>query len=159
MKTTFLIALFFISFIGFSQNNYIVKTEDGRRVLLKADYTWEYIDLEKPAADSTFVSTSKTAVATTTKSVEKSDDACSVAEGYMEPELNNKIQAQLKKGRATIDDVKRKVANDYNCEVEDVILLYAREIKANAVYEFCANGTAVTYKRNGYVVAKKIKLF
>ncbi len=48
MKKYLFSCVLFISFFGFSQNNYIVKTDDGRRVLLKADFTWEYIDAVVP---------------------------------------------------------------------------------------------------------------
>lgn len=137
MKTFFVIALFFVTCFSFSQNNEIVKTEDGRRVLLKADYTWEYIDLVKP----------------------KTDTKCNLAEDFMEPELNSKIQSQLKKGRATINHVKEKIAKDYNCALEDVILISFSEQKAKAIYNFCANGTKVTYKRNGHTIIENGKFF
>lgn len=137
MKTFFYLLLVFSTCMGFAQNNHIVKTDDGRRVLLKADYTWEYIDIEKPAPDK----------------------RCNLAEDFVEPELNNKIQSQLKKGRATIHDVKKKVAKDYDCEVGDVILLSVSEQKVKAVYRFCANGTKVTYKRNGHAVIESGKFF
>lgn len=137
MKTVFLLFFFVISGMGFAQNNHIVKTEDGRRVLLKADYTWEYVDMGKPATNK----------------------RCDLAEDFVEPKLNQKIQAQLKKGRATIDDVKQKVAKDYDCDISDVILLSFTEQKVKAVYHFCANGTKVTYKRTGYSIIKGTKLF
>lgn len=137
MKTIFFMFLFFIVSMGFAQNNIILKTDDGRRVLLKADYTWEYIDMEKPATNN----------------------RCNLAEDFVEPELNSKIQSQLKRGRATIDDVKQKVAKDYNCEISDVILLSFTEQKVKAVYHFCANGTEVTYKRTGNSIIKSPKLF
>jgi hypothetical protein len=137
MKNCLFVLLFFISCISFSQNNHIVKTDDGRRVLLKADYTWEYIDMEKPAPDK----------------------RCNLADDFEEPALNNKIQSQLKKGRATIDDVKKKVAKDYDCEIEDVILLSVSEQKVKAVYRFCANGTKVIYKRNGHAIIESGKFF
>lgn len=137
MRTTFLLFLFIVSSMAFGQNNMILKTDNGRRVLLKADYTWEYIDTEKPLANK----------------------SCDLPEGFVEPELNQKIQAQLKKGRATIDDVKQKVAKDYNCDISDVILLSFTEQKVKAVYHFCANGTKVTYKRTGYSIIKGTKLF
>lgn len=131
--------------MSFAQNNYIVKTEDGRRVLLKADFTWEYIDAESSSITS----------------IEKlNDDAgCNLDVNFVEPKLNQKIQAQLKRGRATIDDVKKKVAKDYNCTIEDVLLLSVSEQKAKAVYHFCANGEKVTYKRIGNTIVKKEKLF
>ncbi len=149
MKKCFLILVFFVSYLGFSQNNYIVKTEDGRRVLLKADYTWEYIDLEKP----TNTSNVQTLPGAT------KNNSCHVASNFEEPKLNKKIQAQLKKGRATISHVKKKVAKDYNCTVDQVLLLSAKEQKSRDVYYFCANGTKVTYKRVGNSILKAIKVF
>ena len=148
MKTLSFIFLFFISFISFSQNNYIVKTDDGRRVLLKADYTWEYIDM-KPLIDTTQLEIAKPV----------KSNSCNIPQDFVEPELDNNIQMQLKKGRATIEDVKKKVAKDFKCEVEDVILVTASEKKASGMYTFCANGTKVTYKRNGHTIIKKGQLF
>lgn len=138
MKTSFFLLFFVVSSIGFTQNNHIVKTEDGKRVLLKADYTWEYIDLEKPVT---------------------SNNACNVAQDFTEPKLDSKIQSQLKKGRATISHVKEKVAKDYNCNVDDVLLLSFTEQKAKGVYNFCANGKNVTYKRNGHAIIENGKFF
>ena len=135
--------------MSFSQNNHIVKTEDGRRVLLKADFTWEYIDLEKPKPEKP--------VATLPKPEEKNN--CNIPLGFTEPELNSKLQAQLKRGRATITHIKKKVAKDFNCSVDKVLLLSANEKKENGVYEFCANGTNVSYKRVGNNIIKKGKLF
>ncbi|TXG37006.1 DUF3157 family protein [Seonamhaeicola maritimus] len=151
MKSFLLTSLFFISFLSFSQDNHIVKTEDGRRVLLKADFTWEYIDLVKPKIKEV---KTETTVAKTSKG-----DTCKLAEDFVEPKLDKKIQTELKKGRATIIHVKKKVAKDNKCEVEDVILLSAKESKASGIYHFCANGTKVVYKRSGHSIAKKIKLF
>ena len=82
-----------------------------------------------------------------------------MTEGFVEPKLDQKIQAQLKKGRATINHVKKKVAKDNNCEVADVLLLSVSEQKAKAVYHFCAKGKEVTYKRIGTTIIKKEKVF
>ena len=149
MKKGLFILLFFISYIGFSQNNHIVKTEDGRRVWLKADFTWEYIDAESPKTN-VVVNEIKT-------TVEK--EACKLSNDFVEPELNSKIQSQLKKGRATIEHVKEKVAKDYNCDASDVLLLSFTEQKAKAVYYFCANGKKVTYKRTGHAIIESGKFF
>lgn len=140
--------MFLVSGVVFTQNNHIVKTDDGRRVLLKADYTWEYIDVEKPAVDGA-----------TSENISKTSKSCGVAQDFVEPKLNNKIQSQLKKGRATISHVKKKVAKDYNCEVSDVLLLSFSEQKEKGMYHFCANGTKVTYKRIGSTIIKHSKLF
>ncbi|SFZ89837.1 Protein of unknown function [Flaviramulus basaltis] len=145
MKFSFFLLLFVISSFAFAQNNYIVKTEDGRRVLLKADFTWEYIDADNSDSANALIA--------------KESNTCNIAEDFVEPELNNKIQSQLKKGRATIEFVKKKVAKDFNCTEDEVLLLSASEQKAKAVYEFCANGTKVSYKRIGNTIIKSGKLF
>lgn len=156
MKKYILVLGFLISAICFSQNNHIVKTEDGRRVLLKADYTWEYIDMEIPNQETALINTTNDA-----KSISELNKStgCHIAADFVEPELNKKIQSQLKKGRATIDDVKKKVAKDYDCEVEDVVLLSVSEKKSNGVYDFCANGKKVSYKRTGHAILEKGKFF
>lgn len=155
MKMSFFILLFIISGIGFSQNNHIVKTEDGRRVLLKADFTWEYIDLETPKNK---VVENETA---DVKEVSKTsiDNNCKLADDFKEPKLDNKIQGQLKKGRATISHIKKKVAKDHDCKVEDVVLISVSERKANGVYDFCANGKKVSYKRVGNSIIEKGSFF
>ncbi|GAA3632561.1 DUF3157 family protein [Flavivirga jejuensis] len=149
MKTAFFFLLFTISFIGLAQNNHIVKTEDGRRVLLKADFTWEYIDAEGSVENIPVTNISKS----------KENTKCHLAEDFVEPKLNNKIQSQLKKGRATIGHIKKKVAKDYNCNVDDVLLLSFSEQKSKGVYHFCASGTKVAYKRIGNSIIKSGKLF
>ncbi|MBD0823499.1 DUF3157 family protein [Aestuariibaculum marinum] len=148
MKSIIFLLLFFITSATFAQNNYIVETEDGRRVLLKADYTWEYIDAAPKEVSKNDISEAT-----------KTDDACNLGADYEEPKLNGKIQSQLKKGRATIDDVKRKVAKDYNCSVDEVVLISASEQKSKGRYQFCANGKKVDYKRTGFTIIEAGKLF
>ncbi|WP_298237573.1 DUF3157 family protein [uncultured Algibacter sp.] len=150
MKKCILVLVFALSFVGFSQNNYIVKTEDGRRVLLKADYTWEYIDMQPlTLVDSAKVNSIKPL----------NPNSCSISKDFVEPKLNAKIQSQLKKGRATINHVKKKVAKDNNCSVDQVILLSAKEQKSRDIYYFCVNGTKATYKRVGNSIIKAIDVF
>ncbi|WP_246067790.1 hypothetical protein [Changchengzhania lutea] len=79
--------------------------------------------------------------------------------GFKEPKLDSKIQSKLKRGHATIDHVKKKVAKDYKCDVTDVLLLSYKEQKEKAVYHFCAKGKKVTYKRIGNSIIKKAKFF
>ncbi|WP_298340379.1 DUF3157 family protein [uncultured Algibacter sp.] len=150
MKSFIFFFLLLVSSIGFAQDNHIVKTDDGRRVLLKADFTWEYIDAEVPKTDS---------VATTVSKSKEEGPNCNLPQDYIEPKLNTKIQGQLKKGRATINHVKKKVAKAYNCDVEDVVLLSISEQKAKGTYTFCVNGKEATYKRIGTTIIKKEKLF
>ncbi len=155
MKTSFFIILFIMSSLSFSQNNHIVKTEEGRRVLLKADFTWEYIDLENSKTN-----TDKVEIAQV-KEISESlqNNGCKLADDFEEPKLDNKIQNQLKRGRATISHIKKKVAKDYDCTVEEVVLLSVSEKKSNGVYDFCANGKEVSYKRVGNSIIEKGKFF
>ncbi|WNH13812.1 DUF3157 family protein [Thalassobellus suaedae] len=155
MKTFFFTLLFIISGFSFAQNNYIVKTDDGRRVLLKADYTWEYIDAE--SSKNNKATQDNVEVKEIAKSAEK--NGCKLADDFEEPKLDNKIQNQLKKGRATISHIKKKVAKDYNCTVDDVVLLSASEQKAKGRYDFCANGKQVSYKRVGNSIIENNKFF
>ena len=149
MKTYFFLLVVLVSSISFSQNNYIVKTEDGRRVLLKADFTWEYIDTEVPIVN--------TPIETIT--TKKENTTCNLGEDFVEPSLNKKIQSQLKKGRATMAHVKKKVAKENNSNVEDVTLIDVSEIKSKAVYHFCIKGKKVSYKLICNIIIKKEKLF
>ncbi len=152
MRTLFFILIFAISSFGFAQNNHIVKTEDGRRVLLKADFTWEYIDNVKPNPDSAPVKKEAKLEPTL-------GNGCNLSRNFEEPRLNNKIQAQLKRSRATMKHIKQKAAKDNNCNVEDVILLSVSETKKNGVYDFCANGVKVRYKRMGSAITKPLNIF
>ncbi|KAB1069656.1 DUF3157 family protein [Tamlana haliotis] len=149
MKNHLLILLLSISFMGYAQDNHIVKTDDGRRLLLKADFTWEYIDTAAPEQNAI-----EAAVAEN-----KNKEGCQIAPDFEEPKLNSKIQAQLKKGRATIDHVKEKVASDYECQTSEVILLWVKEQKAKAEYMFCAKGKKVKYKRVGNSIIEAGKFF
>lgn len=149
MKKPLFILLFFVSFMSFAQNIHVLKTNDGRRVLLKEDHSWEYIDSDKTLVDSAKIDLA----------VLKEKDKCIVEKDFKEPALNNKIQSQLKKGRATISDIKRKVAKDHECTEEQVVLLSFSEKKASGIYHFCAHGTKVSYKRNGFTIIKSGKFF
>ncbi len=159
MKKCLFVFVLLLSFFGYSQNNYIVKTDDGRRVLLKADFTWEYIDLVTPTEEKAV--DDKEAIAAQIAQGSKSVNTrkCNILPDFKEPKGDRVVQAHLKKGRATIKHIKKKVAKDNNCEVEDVLLLKLREQKNQGSYTFCANGKKVVYKRTGFSFAKKGKLF
>ena len=150
------IAFLWLSFIGYAQDNYIVKTDDGRRVLLKADYTWEYIDLvpDETAQPNEII---KPPIQHPPKPVVSKN--CNVGPNFVEPKLNKKTQAYLKKSRATMKDLKKKVAKDYKCEPQDILLLKINETNAKGNYTFCANGVKISYKRTGSNFFKKGKLF
>lgn len=147
MKFYLSLSFIFLCLIGFAQNKYLLQTEDGRRVLLKADYTWEYVD-------TVLIDSSKIDMPISVKA-----NACAFDAEFNEPKLDAKIQSQLKRGRATINDIKKKVAKDYNCSVKDVTLLSFTEQKEKGTYNFCAKGTKVSYKRIGHTIIKKGQFF
>lgn len=150
--------LIFVSTISvYSQNNYIVKTDDGRRVLLKADFTWEFIDLQSTAEKNTDSILEE-------KVIEKKDvsavanNGCNLSLHFTEPSLNLKTQALLKRSRSDIFNLKKKVAKKENCEVDAIKLLTAKETKAKGTYTFCTCNGKVAYKRNGSAFFRKGKL-
>ncbi len=155
MKSLF--TLFIVTFISIgiiAQNNHIVKTDDGRRVLLKSDFTWEYIDLVAPIQN-------KQQPVKNTKSSTKtvvSKDNCGLGLEFKEPVLNTKTQALLKRSRSSIDQLKKKVAKKENCALEEIILISATETKAKGVYKFCTCKGKISYKRNGSSFFKKGKI-
>ena len=164
MKKLVCFAFLLFSAIGFAQNNYIVTTEDGRRVLLKADYTWEYIDLaprttqEETTTTTEVKDNTKAAAEENTAEIKEPEvkpSACGLSPFFVEPPLNKKVQASLKKSRATMPQLKKKVAKQFDCDVEQVLLLQIDETTAKGRYTFCANGEKVVYKRIGASFFKK----
>ena len=148
------LAFLWLSFIGYAQDNYIVKTDDGRRVLLKADYTWEYIDITPNTAQPNEI-IKPPIQSPPTPVIAKLN--CGIAFDFEEPKLNTRVQAHLKRSRTTMPNLKKKVAKDFKCTAEDVLLLYVNEDKTKGRYTFCANGTKVEYKRTGSNFFKKGK--
>jgi len=146
MKLALSVLLLFITSVTFAQKGEIVKTEDGRSVFLKSDYTWEYLD-------------TVTSLHNPESKINTDENACVLEVDYTEPKLDSKIQSILNRGRASIKYVKKRVAKDANCDVHDVLLLSFVERKEKAVYNFCANGIRVTYKRIGNTITKKLDLF
>lgn len=133
MKSIYLFTiLFFLVATSFSQT-IIAETEDGRRVLLNEDKTWEFIDKEVVLNSAR-------------------NSRCNLPEDFEEPRGKN--SAFLRKGDATLEDLKKHVAIDYDCSVENVIIIRASEQKGNGNYLVCANGVKVKYKRAGTVFFK-----
>ncbi|GAA4280475.1 DUF3157 family protein [Gaetbulibacter aestuarii] len=150
MKSVLLLFFIGISSIAFAQKGEVVTTEDGRKVLLKPNFTWEYLDAtasERLAANKRDMPTSE------------DETSCQLPENFKEPNLNSKIQNQLKRGHATIDDIKEKVAKDNNVSVSEVILTSATELRTKGEYHFCVKGKKQVYKRLGNTIMKKGKLF
>lgn len=144
-----------------AQNNYIVKTDDGRRVLLKADYTWEYIDQVAPEKEIEKNSEKETISQQITNEPElkPTNSNCNLGLGFQEPKLNSQTQAFLKRNRSSINQLKKKVAKKEKCSVADIKLISTTETKAKGIYNFCTCNGKVAYKRNGASFFRKGKLF
>lgn len=143
-----------------SQNNHIVRTEDGRRVLLKADFTWEYIDLTIPEKQPN-TPTKEASNENKIEGVKNNINAnyCNLGSDFNEPKLNTKTQALLKRSRSSIKQLKEKVAKKENCAIREIILISASETKAKGTYTFCTCNGKIAYKRNGSSFFRKKKLF
>ncbi|MDR4952610.1 hypothetical protein REB14_10525 [Chryseobacterium sp. ES2] len=82
------------------------------------------------------------------------DKKCDLPANYQEPQPDRKIQSFLKKVDATIEDLRKHVAIDNDCNESDVVFLRISEQKGNGIYDLCANGKPMKYKRMGSVFMK-----
>lgn len=128
MKKSILMAFLFISTISIAQNKKAT-TEDGKKVILKSDKTWEY---------DTNSNTSET--------------DCVLEANYKEPKGMNTMT--LRMTNSTTDDLKKHVAVENECKVDDVKLLNISEQKGNGMYWLCVKGKKMKYKRMGSVFMK-----
>lgn len=129
MKNLLLTGLFFTSAFSFAQD-ISATTSDGKKVILKSNKTWEYTK-------------------TTT-----SENDCVLDANYVEPKSEKGINSWLKKFDATTDDLKKHVAVENDCKVEDVKLLDISEQKGNGMYKLCVKGKIMKYRRTGSVFSR-----
>jgi hypothetical protein len=131
MKKSIIILSLFITTFSFGQS-IIAKTEDGRRVILNKDKTWEFID--------------KTVKEVTEK---VSDADCKLPKNFKEPKGKNSFM--YKRGEITLKDLKKHVSVDFDCTTDDIIVIKASEQKGNGAYTLCVKGQSVKYRRAGTV--------
>lgn len=130
MKRLFILGVILTSTYTFAQNKTAI-TEDGKKVILKSDRTWEY---------DTKITTS--------------ENDCVLDVNYVEPKSEKGINSWLKKFDATTDDLKKHVAVENDCKVEDVKLLNISEQKGNGMYSLCVKGKKMKYRRTGSVFSR-----
>lgn len=129
MKKLFILGVLLTSTYTFAQNKTAV-TEDGKKVILKSDKTWEYVE-------------------------NKSDiKTCTVEAGFVEPKGESKNQSFLKKTGATVTDLKKHISVDRECNITDIILTDISEQLGNGIYIVCINGKEYKYRRIGSVFYK-----
>jgi len=159
MKLIVAFCFFLCTLLSFSQNNYIVKTEDGRRVLLKNDFTWEYIDMPVQQGPKANPVPQPILEQPPAQNIPPAIPNCGLGKVFREPKLNQKTQSQLKRSRTTMKDLKRKVAKDFNCTDQEVTLISLNEDAKKGNYTFCVQGQRIEYKRVGNSFFKKNSFF
>ncbi|RZL36115.1 MAG: hypothetical protein EOO96_07665 [Pedobacter sp.] len=82
------------------------------------------------------------------------DKKCDLPANYQEPKPDKKIQSFLKKVDATLNDLRKHIAVENDCDEKDVVFLRISEQKGNGIYDVCVNGKSVKYKRMGSVFSK-----
>lgn len=126
MKKLFTLCVFLTSTYTFAQDKTAV-TEEGKKVILKPNKTWEYTE-------------------------NKSDiKTCIVEAGFIEPKGEPKNQSFLKKVDATVTDLKKHISVDRECKITDIILTNISEQLGNGIYIVCVNGKEYKYRRSGSV--------
>ena len=126
MKKLFIYSLLLASTLTFAQNK-TATTEDGKKVILKSDKTWEYSD-------------NKIEVKT-----------CTIEKGFIEPKGESKNQSMLKRVGATVTDLKKHISVDRECKITDITLTNISEQLGNGIYIVCVNGKEYKYRRSGSV--------
>lgn len=125
MKNNFVLAGLLLSAFCSAQN-IKATTEDGKKVILKADKTWEYEKIE-------------------------GGQSCDIPAKFKEPEGDKKNKKFLEMTDATVADMKKHVSIDLGVEESKIILLELSEQKGNAIYVLCINGIKHKYRRTGSV--------
>lgn len=128
MKKLFLLGLTIFTINSFAQD-IKATTEDGKKVILKADRTWKYDE-------------SKTEIKNT----------CVIEKGFKEPKYNT--SGMWKKMGSTVDDLKKHISVDMGVNQEKIILLEVSEQLGNGVYILCVEGQKMKWRRTGSVFRK-----
>lgn len=137
MKKIVIFTIIILTSFSMKSQSLIAKTEDGRRVILNKDKSWEFID-NKPVEE-----------------INKSNNKnCKIGKDFVEPKSDKSVTSWLKKFDATTDDLKKHVAVDNDCTIADVILLNISEQKGNGIYSLCVKGLEMKYRRAGSVFFK-----
>lgn len=128
MRKVFLLIVVMFSIQSFSQD-IKATTEDGKKVILKDNKTWEYDQ-------------SKTEIKNT----------CVLEKGFKEPKYNT--SGMWKKMGSTVDDLKKHISVDMGIKQEKIILLEVSEQLGNGVYILCVDGQKMKWRRTGSVFRK-----
>ena len=123
MKKLFICSLLLASALIFAQNKKAT-TEDGKKVILKSDNTWEYLDAEAK----------KLQIASSTTS------ECNLGADFVEKKKNERLR--------------KFAAIDNDCNTEDIKFINLSEGLGNGIYTLCIKGKIIKYKKMGTVFMK-----
>lgn len=127
MKKLLIISTLLITTLSFSQTK-IATTEDGKKVILKGNNTWQYANASE------------------------SKNTCVVDKDFKEPKW--KKSGAWKKMGTRVDDLKKHISIDVGVVESKIILLQLSEQLGNAVYILCVDGKKMKYRRTGSVFRK-----
>lgn len=123
MKNLFICSLLLASALIFAQNKKAT-TEDGKKVILKSDNTWEYADIEAKKLQISAAITSD----------------CNLGSDFVEKKKNERLR--------------KFAAVDNDCNVEDIKFINLSESLGNGIYTLCVKGKIIKYKKMGTVFMK-----
>jgi hypothetical protein len=98
-----------------------------------------------------FLSALVLVISTITFAQQTEQNKCDLPSNYQEPKPDKKVQSFLKKVDATIEDLRKHIAVENDCNEKDVIFLRISEQKGNGMYSVCVKGKEMKYKRMGSV--------
>ena len=128
MKKGLLLLSFLMAGMYFGQSAMVLKTEDGKDVVLESNGTWHY--------------------ASNSIEQKKPDDYCNVEEIN---EVAARKSRLLKIGEARLKDLKKFVSVDQECDIENIKVIAASEQLGSGAYNVCACNRKVKYQKMGTV--------
>ena len=123
MKRFFFITLFMVTALISAQNK-IATTEDGKRVLLKSNNTWEYIDADD-------------------KKNIQATNLCDLGKDFKEPKTTKNVER-----------LRNHVAVENDCKIEDIKFVNIAEERGNGMYSMCVKGKYMKYRMIGTAFLK-----
>lgn len=129
MKKTLFFVGILISSLHFGQSAMVVKTDDGKQVVLESNGTWHYSD-------------------STENKAEQSKDFCNLEDIDEVAARKNKY---IKASESRLSDLKKFVSVDQECDIKNIKVIAASEQIGSGVYNVCACNKKVKYQKMGSV--------
>lgn len=86
------------------------------------------------------------------------DAICNIGSGFIEPKQNSFIYKKLKPHSASIDDLRKFIAHENNCNEGNITFLKIIDYKEGGKYEVCVNGRLMTYNRLAFNFVKNTNI-